>query len=231
MIYFKNNTAVWLALAVLFAFPSAYARSGNADPRTGGAAVSGTSADTIKQRTGGDPVVGKEKSRLCQGCHGMDGNSTDELIPKLAGQYESYISKQLRNYQAGVRSHEIMNAMAAAIKDDELADISSYFAIQPAMKGNGSTPNEIGKNIYLKGNVSQMVLACVNCHGQGGKGLAPDTPMFPVIGGQHKAYLMKQLIDFKEDDRVNSPNAIMNRIVRSLSNEELNALAEYISGQ
>lgn len=232
MIYIKNNMAVWLALAILFAAPSTFARSDNTDPLTGRAAIIGDSADTIKRRTGGgDPVAGKEKSRLCQGCHGEDGNNIDELIPKLAGQYEKYISKQLRNYQAGVRSHEIMNAMAATISDEDLADISSYFANQAKMKGNGSTPSEQGKNIYLKGNLSQMVLACVNCHGVSGKGLSPDTPMFPVIGGQHKAYLLKQLIDFKEDDRVNSPNAIMNRIVRSLSNADLEALAEYISGQ
>ena len=232
MIYLKYSMAVRLALAIMLVTPSVFARSDNTDPLTGRAAIITDSADTIKRGTsGGNPAAGKEKSRLCQGCHGEDGNSTDELIPKLAGQYEQYISKQLRNYQAGVRSHQIMNAMAAAISDVELADISAYFASQSKMKGNGSTPNEQGKNIFLKGNISQMVMACVNCHGVSGKGLTPETPMFPVIGGQHKAYLLKQLIDFKEDDRVNSPNAIMNRIVRSLSDADLNALAEYISVQ
>jgi cytochrome c553 len=232
MIYIKNNMAIRLALSVLLVTPSAFARSDNTDPLTGRAAIVGDSADTIKRRTGdGDPVAGKEKSRLCQGCHGEDGNSTDALIPKLAGQYEQYISKQLRNYQAGVRTHQIMNAMAASISDVELADISAYFANQAKMKGSGSMANEQGKNIFLKGNISKMVMACINCHGVSGKGLSPDTPMFPVIGGQHKAYLLKQLIDFKADDRVNSPNAIMNRIVRSLSDADLDALAEYISVQ
>ncbi|MGA7750746.1 MAG: c-type cytochrome, partial [Gallionella sp.] len=215
MIHSKNDTAICLALAVLFAASSAFASSDN--------------TDTVKQRTGGDPVAGKTKSQICQGCHGADGNSTDELIPKLAGQYEIYISKQLRNYQAGTRSHEIMNGMAAPLSDQDLADISAYFANQPKMKGNGSTSNEQGKNIFLKGNILEMVMTCVNCHGAGGKGLNADTPMYPVIGGQHKAYLLKQLIDFREDDRVNSPNIIMNRIVRSLSDEDLEALAEYIS--
>ena len=65
----------------------------------------------------------------------------------------------------------------------------------------------------------------------GGKGINPSTGMYPVIGGQHKAYLLKQLTDFREDDRVNSPNIIMNRIVRSLSDDDLKALAEYISVQ
>jgi cytochrome c553 len=232
MIYIKNNMAVCLALAALLAAPSAFARSENADPLTGHIGAIEDSADAVKRRSGGgDPVAGKEKSQLCQGCHGEEGISIDGLIPKLAGQYDKYISKQLRNYQAGARTHQIMNAMAATISDEDLADISSYFASQVKMKGNGSTTNEQGKNIFLKGNISKMVVACVNCHGVSGKGLTPNTPMFPVIGGQHKAYLLKQLIDFKKDDRVNSPNAIMNRIVRSLGDADLDALAEYISGQ
>ena len=52
-----------------------------------------------------------------------------------------------------------------------------------------------------------------------------------MIGGQHNVYLLKQLIDFREDDRANSPNVIMNKIVRSLSNADLDALAEHIPVQ
>jgi cytochrome c553 len=205
-------------LAVLLAAPSAFARS--------------DSADTLKRTSGvGNPVAGKEKSQICQGCHGVDGNSTDELIPKLAGQYEEYIAKQMHNYQAGTRSHEIMNGMAAPLSDKDLGDISAYFASQPIMKGNGSTNNEIGKKIFLKGNITDMVMTCAYCHGGTGKGLDPSTAMYPVIGGQHKAYLLKQLKDFREDNRYNSPNIIMNKILRSLSDSELEALADYISVQ
>jgi len=231
MICMNCKLTACLALTVLFVSMTSCARRGNTDLLTGPAAIGNKSPDTVKPRISGDPVAGKVKSQICQGCHGVDGNSTDELIPKLSGQYEIYISKELRNYKAGTRSHEIMNAMAATLSNEDLDDISAYFASQPKMKGNGSTSNEQGKNIFLKGNTSQMVLACVDCHGAGGKGLSPDTPMFPVIGGQHKAYLLKQLIDFREDDRVNSPNAIMNRIVSTLSNADLEVLAQYISEQ
>jgi len=231
MIHFKNHMVALLALAALLAGSSAYARDENADPLTGRVGKIEESADVIKKRTGsGDTVAGKEKSQLCQGCHGEDGNSMDPLVPKLSGQYDKYIAKQLRNYQAGLRTHQIMNAMAATISDEELADIASYFASQPKMKGKTSSTNEQGKHLFLKGNISKMVVACVNCHGVGGKGLTPNTSMFPVIGGQHKAYVLKQLRDFKKDERFNSPNAIMNRIVRSLSDEELDVLAEYVSG-
>ena len=129
MIHIKSNMAVFLTLAVLLAAPSAFA------------ATSGEFADMLKRRNGsGDPVAGKTKSQICQGCHGMNGNSTDELIPKLAGQYDEYIIKQMHNYQAGIRSHEIMNGMAAPLSDNDLADIAAYFADQTIMKGSGGRP-------------------------------------------------------------------------------------------
>ena len=230
MIHFKQKLAALLSVAVLLGSSSALFAEEIADPLTGRVGAIPDSGEALKLRVGsGDVDTGRTKSQLCQGCHGEKGISIDPLIPKLAGQYDKYIAKQLRNYQAGIRTHQIMNAMAATINDEELADISSYFASQPRMKGKGQATNELGKNLFLKGNLSKMVVACVNCHGVNGKGLTPNTSMFPVIGGQHKEYLIKTLNDFKKDDRFNSPNAIMNRIVRSLSDAELEALADYVS--
>ncbi len=216
MSHIRIHLGICLALAVLLAAPPASAKV--------------DFPDLLKRTSGvGDPVAGKVKSQICQGCHGVTGNTPDDLIPKLAGQYEVYIAKQLRNYQNGTRSHELMNGMAAPLTDKDLDDISAYFASQPIMKGNGSKPNETGERIFLKGNISEMVMTCVYCHGAGGKGIDPSTGMYPVVGGQNKGYLLKQLGDFKKDDRMNSPNVIMNRILRSLSDSELEALAEYIS--
>jgi len=217
MIHIKNKLAAWLALAVLFAAASAFAKS--------------DFANILQRDTGsGDPAAGKVKSQICQGCHGVDGNSKDEQIPKLAGQYDVYIIKQMRNYQEGTRSHEIMNDMTAPLNDKDLADIAAYFADQPIMKGNAARPNETGQKLFLHGKIGEMVMTCAYCHGNTGKGIDPSTAMYPVIGGQHKAYLLKQLKDFREDDRVNSPNAGMNKTLKALSDSELEALAEYISG-
>jgi cytochrome c553 len=190
------------------------------------------SANSIKLRSGlGNPITGKEKSQLCQGCHGEDGNSTDPIIPKLAGQYANYIVKQLRNYQAGTRSHQIMNAMAATVSDEDLADIAAYFASQKKMAGDGSSDNSLGKELFLHGDPSLMRLACVNCHGAKGKGVNPKISMFPVIGGQHNEYLKRQLINFRDSNRTNSPNNIMTRIAEALTDVEIESLAEYISVQ
>ena len=229
-INYKFLTGV--ALTMLIMTTAALAKKENVNPLTG-KVESGADADSaaaIKIRTGrGDPVAGKDKSMLCQGCHGEQGISIDGLIPSLAGQYGQYITKELRNYQSGERSHQIMNAMAATISDDDLDDISAYFASQPKMKGNGET-NEIGKKLFLRGDLSRTVLACYTCHGVNGKGLTPNTPMFPIIGGQQKEYLRLQLLNFKLGDRTNSPNGIMITIAKKLTEAELDALASYISG-
>jgi cytochrome c553 len=220
----KNNIAAGLILLVLFTASTTFAETNPTAP------IDMESPEAIKLRTGnGNPEAGKEKAQLCQGCHGEWGNSVDPVIPKLAGQYSFYISKQLRNYQTGERTHQIMNAMAATVSDEELADISAYFASQTKMSGRRVAENQLGKKLFIKGDISRSIIACVNCHGVNGKGRLPGTSMFPVIGGQHKDYLLGQLINFREANRTNSASGIMNITTKSLTDEEIKALAEYIS--
>jgi len=225
----KGNIATGLTLAVLLVTMAACARIDTANPLNGKITADADSEESIKLRSGtGNPVAGREKSQLCQGCHGEYGISTEPLIPHLAGQYGPYIAKQLRNYQSGVRTHQIMNAMAATISDDDLADISAYFASLTKMKGNG-LKNPAGKKLFLRGDISRMLVAYVNCHGINGKGLDPKVSMFPVIGGQHKDYLRAQLINFREGDRTNSPSGIMNKVAKLMTDAEIEALAEYVA--
>ena len=233
MFHIKNSIVVSLTMVVLFTTAPAFSRDENTNPLTGkvGVDVMDESAESIAIRIGpGNPVAGLDKSLLCQGCHGEEGNSLEGLVPKLAGQYGIYISKQLRNYQAGTRTHQIMNAMAATISDEDLADIAAYFSSRKKMHGN-QVDNEVGRKIFTKGDISRTIVACINCHGVSGKGLTPKTAMFPVIGGQQKDYIRKQLINFRSGDRSNSPNGIMNRITQKLTDNELEALADYVSAQ
>jgi cytochrome c553 len=95
----------------------------------------------------------------------LRGYSVITLIPKLAGQYAHYIAKELRNYQTGARTHQIMSAMAASITDDDLNDIAAHFAVQKKMSGGNTAKNQLGENLFLHGDVSRRILPCVNCHG------------------------------------------------------------------
>lgn len=245
MSYKKSTLATGIALIALFAtsamaapakgdksatHATADASASDQDMLKGRVGFEDNSPDIIKLRTGsGNPVAGKDKSLLCQGCHGEEGISVEPLIPKLAGQYAGYIAKQVHDFQNGFRSNPIMNGMAATVSDEDLPDIAAYFASRNKMKGDGSG-NALGKKLFLNGDMTRMMVACVNCHGVNGKGKTPDNHVFPVLGGQQKEYLRGQLITFRQGARANSPGGIMNIVTQKMTDPEIEALAEYISG-
>ena len=81
---------------------------------------------------GGDPAAGKEKSAVCAGCHGADGNATIGANPRLAGQYESYLYKALKQYKLKQRQDLLMQSMVANLDMQDLRDIAAWFASQDA---------------------------------------------------------------------------------------------------
>jgi len=244
MLHIKSKIVAGLSLVVLITTSATAIASTAKEEKKGQTASAASSGpeivkgqgfpdntpEVIKSRSGsGNPVAGKDKSALCQGCHGEEGISFEPAIPKLAGQYAGYIAKQVRDFQTGFRSNAIMNGMAATVDDADLADITAYFASRNKMKGEVTT-NPTGKNLFQNGDMSRMMVACVNCHGVNGKGKTPDNSMFPVLGGQQKEYLRIQLVNFRQGERSNSPGGVMNIIAQKLSDAEMEALAEYISG-
>jgi cytochrome c553 len=216
MFRIQNNIATGFFAAVLLTATTAYAAE---------------TVDVIKLRMGfGSLGAGMSKSELCQGCHGENGVSLDEMVPNLAGQYANYIAKQVRDFQTGARTHQIMSALALTVNEAELIDISAFFASQKKMQGDDPVDNEAGKKIFLKGDASRKIPACVNCHGVKGKGYAPNVSIFPVIGGQHKGYLRAQLVNWRSGERRNSPKDMMNQFAKPLTDAEIEALADYLSG-
>lgn len=181
----------------------------------------------------GDAKAGKVKSELCQGCHGPNGISVDPTtFPNLAGQFAGYIFKQVQDFQLGNRNDDTMSAMAATVTSrEDLKDIAVYFASQKQMKGNGST-NKVGADLFKNGNKKLGTYgACVRCHGENGKGKSKTISLFPVIGGQQKAYVIKQLKDFKSGKRANDPAGMMAMVAQGLSDKEIEAVAEYVAGR
>jgi len=174
----------------------------------------------------GDVAAGKVKSALCQGCHGSDGNSVVPNFPKLAGQFAGYITKQIINFQDGSRQDDTMTSMAMTLTNrQDIEDVAAYFASQPKMAG---TPSEYpdwvtqGEALYIKHN-------CISCHGESGKGKTNSFPFIPVIGGQHEEYIIEQFNKFSEGTRANDTSGTMDGFAQSLSDEEIDALAIYLS--
>ncbi len=79
---------------------------------------------------GGDPAAGQEKSAVCAGCHGADGNATIGANPRLAGQYESYLYQALKQYKSGARKDLLMGNMVANLSNQDLKDLAAWYASQ-----------------------------------------------------------------------------------------------------
>ena len=207
---------------------------------TAGAAVlmaMGTAQADDSMIESGDPAAGADKSALCQGCHGATGNSEDATFPRLAGQYAAYIAKQVQDFQRGTRANnDTMASMAATVASRQDAfDIGSYFQAQTmvdkplAPVDPGLTAK--GELIFYNGIPARGLYACVNCHGDRGKGKGPAISDFPIIGGQHRDYLIKELTDLRSGTRANDPAQMMRNIAHKLDDAEIKQLANYLSAQ
>ena len=178
----------------------------------------------------GDAAAGQAKTAVCGACHGPDGNSIAPNFPKLAGQGNKYLLKQLHEIKDGKREVLEMTGMLTNLSDQDLADIAAYFSSQKGSVGAADAKLvERGQALFRGGDVEKGLPACTGCHSPDGQGLAAAG--FPHLGGQHASYIEKQLTDFREGDRTNDGDSmIMRGIAAKMSNKDIKALASYIQG-
>jgi len=188
----------------------------------------------VAHATEGDAKAGKKKSEMCQGCHGKAGISIAPNFPNLAGQFPQYIERQVLDFQSAKRSDPTMSPMAAAVTNpQDIKDIAAYFASRKQMAGKPGSKKTLvttGKAIFHQGIAETGVYACASCHGEAGRGKDAHNNLFPVIAGQTKDYIVKQMKDFRSGERHNDPAGMMGGIASKMTDTEINAVAEYVSG-
>ena len=184
----------------------------------------------LAQAAGGDAAAGQGKVAMCGACHGADGNSAAPNFPKLAGQGERYLLKQLNDVKSGNRVIVEMTGLLDNLSEQDLADIAAYYASQNMSVG-AADPKLVaqGEALFRGGKLDEGMPACTGCHSPDGAGI--DTAGFPQLGGQHAAYVAKQLTDFREGNRTNDGDSqIMRGIAAKLSNKDIEALSSYVQG-
>lgn len=210
------------------------------------AAVGAAFADLAKAKPG-DAQAGAGKAAVCAACHGMDGNSSDPQYPRLAGQHEGYIGRQLVLFKLGARPNPIMLGFAAMLSPQDMRDIGAYFATQKPQAGvadetviadalspyKGQRIVDVGQKLYRGGDAARGIPACTACHGPAGRGV--PGPSYPSLGGQHAGYTTTALKLFKATPAgasiLKDPTyTIMAEIAGRLTDEEILALSSYLEG-
>ena len=178
----------------------------------------------------GDAAAGQGKIAMCSACHNADGNSMLPNFPKLAGQGQRYLVKQMHDIKSNERPVIEMTGMLDAMSDQDLEDIAAWYSSQKATTGVAD-PELVahGEKLFRGGKIEEGLPACTGCHSPNGAGL--DLAIFPKLSGQHADYTEKQLTEFREGIRHNDGDAMIMRTIASrLSNKDIKALASYIQG-
>ena len=87
----------------------------------------------------GDPVAGESKAALCLTCHGKGDTVQGAGTPIISGQCEEYLIQAMKSYRSGVRNNPVMNGFAASLSDEDIRDLSAFYA---DMESQLFTPTE-----------------------------------------------------------------------------------------
>jgi cytochrome c553 len=163
----------------------------------------------------------EQKAQLCSACHGENGAPQQKTTPALWGQQLGYLYVELRDYKSGARKNDQMSAVAASLEHDDMMALAQYFSQKP-WPNLGQPRASEAVATQAMGATSSVV--CTSCHQEGYKGEGTQ----PRLAGQQKDYLAQTMLDFRDGKRGNNPG--MSDLVKSISESDIAAIAEYLAG-
>jgi len=178
----------------------------------------------------GDPAKAQSiANQICAACHGADGNSPLPMNPSLAGQHPEYLFKQLNEFKSGNRNNAVMMGMVAGLSAEDMRNLSAYYAAQKLREAAAKDKDLVahGRKLFRGGNLATGVAACAGCHSPNGAGIPSQ---YPRLAGQHPEYVVTQLKAFRAGERANDTNNMMRAVAARLTDKEIAAVAEYLSG-
>ena len=202
------KSATVLLLAALFAAPALAAESKPAAAKP-------------------DLAKGQATAATCLACHTADGTRGAPANPILQGQFPEYLAKQLHEFKSGKRKNAIMQGMAAALSEDDIRNVSAFYASKEAKPGAAKNKDTVllGEKIWRGGIADRKIPACAGCHGPTGAGIPAQ---YPMMSGQHADYTEAQLNAFRSGLRAN--NIQMTGVAAKMNDAEIKAVADYVAG-
>ena len=161
----------------------------------------------------------------CLFCHGPGGVSQTNGAPNLAAAPELFLEWQLLYFRWETRKNELMTPAAATLTDDDIRDMSAYFASLPPPPPP-STP-DLDPALTATGAKIVRDRHCAQCH----------TPTFagsgemPRLAGQHEEYIVKALHDYQHNARRGRGNVIMPELAYGMTEDDIHAIAHFLSRQ
>jgi cytochrome c553 len=168
-----------------------------------------------------DAMRGAQLSASCAHCHGTDGNSSAAAYPNLAAQTKEYIYRQIQAFKEGRRADPQMSPMVGILSEQDMRDLGEFYNQQSPPRKRATTDAALSD----KGKALAEQLQCATCHQPGYKGLSE----FPRLARQKQPYLIKQLKAYRDGTRTND-DGVMAATAKNLSDEQIEALAHYLSG-
>jgi len=167
----------------------------------------------------------------CVSCHGARGEGQAATgFPRLAGQPQAYLLKQLQAFAEGTRKNPVMEPIARALNAQQMRDLADHYAGLPGwsapLKTGASDPATApGPRLATTGNWDKNIPACFACHGPDGAGIPPH---FPAITGQPRAYTRTQLKAWQAGTRSNDPQGLMKSVADRMTDADIEAVSLYL---
>lgn len=185
-------------------------------------------ASMLARIAAGDAARGAQiAEEVCLSCHFVNGETADRTTqPSISGQSARAIYKQLWDIKTGARVSEIMQPIAAALDEAQMADVAAYYA--GLVRRNRNNPEAIAVaastvDLVLNGDAARALPPCAACHADRAGGPLET----PALTGQYYWYTEAQLRAFADGTRRNDRYARMREIARKLTAGEIAELSAY----
>lgn len=162
----------------------------------------------------------------CNACHGPNGQGTNPIFPKLAGQNSEYLVRQIMNFKTGVRRGQVMFFQLGDLTPSDIAALAEHYGKQRLVPAEvrDKALHEQGRKLYRQGNKASAIPTCAHCHGDDGRG----SGSMPRLAGQHAEYITEQIYRFIDVERLPGQTQ-RHPVLDPLTHDEIRAISLYLA--